>query len=80
MTEEQFHRGSHLIRYVGILVTVLFLVAGLAFAAILPSTVAVNGFTSLMPYVLLVTVIIAVVFVIAYFGYNAIQGGRVKKL
>ena len=78
MTEEQFHRGSRMIRYVGILVTVLFFVAGLAFGAIIPNGGGLFG--SLFPYVLLVTVIVAVVFVIAYFGYNAIQGGRVKKL
>jgi len=79
MSEDQYKRGLNLIRYVGILVTVLFFIAALAFAAILPSTGSTSSFTSLLPYVVMVTVVIAGLSVILYFGYSRLQGGRVKK-
>jgi len=82
MTEEQFKRGSTMIRYVGILVTILFFVAGVAFSAILPNSItpgAASTFSQLLPYVLMVTVIIAALSVAIFFLYRVIQRPKVKK-
>ena len=82
MTEEQFKRASNMIRYVGILVTVLFFIAALAFSAILPNSIvpgAVSTFSQLLPYVIMVTIIIAALSVAVFFLYRVIQRPKIKK-
>ena len=80
MTEEQFHRGLRMIRVVGILLTLMFFAAGTAFATIIPTPAGMNSiFGQIFPYVILVTVIIAVLSVATYFVYSAIQRPKVTR-
>jgi len=80
MTEEQVKRGLNMIRYTGILVTILFLIATLVFAVLLNSQSGTQiALSALLPYIIGLTVGIAVLFVVAYFVYASVQRGRVKK-
>jgi preprotein translocase subunit SecG len=82
MTEEQVKRGLNMIRFTGILVTILFFVAAIVLALVFNSLNAgtnVSPLSQLLPWIIGLTVAIAVLFIVVYFVYGAVQRGRVKK-
>jgi len=82
MTEEQVKRGLNMIRFTGILVTILFFLAAIALALIFNNLNAgtnVSPLSQLLPWIIGITVGIAVLFIIVYVLYGAVQRGRVKK-
>ena len=80
MTEEQVKRGLHMIRYTGILLVVLFLIATLAFAVLVNSQSGTQiALNAMLPYIIGFTIGIVVLFIIVYFAYGAVQRGRIKK-
>lgn len=82
MTEDQVKRGLNMIRYTGILVTILFLIAVIVFTLVINGMTSATGVSTtnaLLPYIIGLTIGIAVLFVIVYFVYGAMQRGRLKK-
>lgn len=82
MTEDQVKRGLNMIRYTGILVTILFFIAAFVFVLVINNITSANGVgatSPLLPYVIGLTIGIAVLFAIVYVVYGAVQRGRVKK-
>ncbi|MHB8626712.1 MAG: hypothetical protein ACYDBJ_08250 [Aggregatilineales bacterium] len=82
MTEDQVKRGLNMIRYTGILVTVLFFIAAIVFTLVINNITSANGVSmtnALLPYIIGLTIGIAVLFVVVYFVYGAVQRGRIKK-
>ncbi len=82
MTEDQVKRGLNMIRYTGILVTILFFIAALVFTLVINNITSANGVSAtsaLLPYIIGLTIGIAVLFVVVYFIYGVVQRGRIKK-
>ena len=89
MTEQEIKRALNLVRYGGVVVTVTVFVALLAFAIVAGRAIDANNptgsaatsaaFGSLLPYILILTVIAAVLSVILYFAYRAYLKGRAAK-
>jgi uncharacterized BrkB/YihY/UPF0761 family membrane protein len=82
MTEENVKRGLKMIRFTGILVTVLFFIAAIVLALVFNSLnagTAVSPTSQLLPWIIGLTVGIAVLFIVVYFIYGVVQRGRVKK-
>jgi hypothetical protein len=82
MTEDQVKRGLHMIRYTGILVTVLFFITVVVFTLVinnLISAAGVSATSTLLPYIIGLTIGIAVLFVVVYLAYGALQRGRITK-
>ena len=80
MTEEQVKRGLNMIRYTGILVTVLFLIATLAFGVLVNNQSGTQiALSALLPYIIGGTIALAVLFIVVYFVYGAIQRGRITR-
>ncbi len=82
MTEEQYKHSIRLFRYGAVVVTVVVLVALLAF------TFFVNGifgaqfgdtFNQMLPYIAVITLITAVLGIVFYFVDGAVLRGRIKK-
>jgi hypothetical protein len=85
MTQTEINRSLNLVRYGGVVVTVVVFIALLAFAIIMDSstTLRLEGATAgggflnaLLPFILIATVITAILSVVLYFAYRAFLNGR----
>jgi hypothetical protein len=81
MTEAEVQRGLRLVRYGGVVITVTVFVALLAFALVTGNALGASGLTlnSLLPYILVITVLAAILSVALYFGYRAYLMGKLKR-
>lgn len=71
MTEQDLKRSLNLVRYGGIVVTVVAFVAMLGVFLMLGNALGETGdvLNQALPYILLITLITAVLAVVFYFGY-----------
>jgi hypothetical protein len=86
MTETEVKRALNLVRYGGIVTTVIVFVALLAFSLVIgnalsqvdPSATGLT-FSALLPYTIGFTVLAAVLSIILFFAYRAYLMGRMTK-
>ena len=87
MTQQEIRRALNLVRYGGVVITVTVFVALLAFAIVVGRAIDAGNpgagassatFNSLLPYILILTVIAAVLSIILFFGYRAYLMSRAK--
>ncbi|HLY27376.1 MAG TPA: hypothetical protein VKQ72_13620 [Aggregatilineales bacterium] len=78
MSEDQVKRGLRLVRYGGIVVTITTFVVLLAFAVMIGSASSSTGLalSSFLGYIVLFTVVAAVLSVVVYFAYRAYLMGK----
>jgi hypothetical protein len=88
MTEQEMKRSLSLVRYGGVVITVTVFVALLAFAIVTSGAIGAQMGTSLtgatissmLPYIIGLTVAAAVLSVLMYFGYRAYLMGRSQRV
>jgi hypothetical protein len=80
MTEQEVQHSLRLVRYGGIVVTVIVLVVLIGFVAVAGGALGATGnvLSSMLGYIIGFTVFAAVLSVALYFGYRAYLMGRMK--
>lgn len=80
MTQAEVQRGLRLVRYGGVVITVTVFIALLAFALVAGNAFGASGLTlgSFLPYILIITVVAAILSVVLYFAYRAYLTGKMK--
>jgi hydrogenase/urease accessory protein HupE len=76
VTEKDFKRSLNLIRYGGIVITVVVFVALLGFSLIVGNALGQNLVSSMLGYIIGFTLATAVLSVVLYFVYRAYLTGR----
>jgi Na+/H+ antiporter NhaB len=80
MTEQDVRRSLNLVRYGGVVVTVVVFISLIAFSVVMGQSNNAVGlaFNEMVPYIALFTVVAAVLSVVFYFVYRAVLRSRMK--
>ena len=79
MTEQEIKRGLGLVRYGGIVITVVVFVILLGFALVTGSALGQDVIGPMLIWIVGLTLLTAVLSIVVYFGYRQYLLGRAKK-